>query len=302
MKSIFRSPKARAVIAEWFDRFRAKLPVPTESRTVPTQFGDTHVLVGGPADAPPLVVLHGALASSAHLLGELAPLLERFRVYAVDVIGQSVKSADARPSVTNDDYGRWLVDVLDALALPRASVIGVSWGGFVAIRLAATAPQRIAQLVLVTPAGMVNGLAWKGLTKLAIPMLLYRTFPSERRRDALFQGLLTTHGDDWTPYLGDAFLAYRMDMRVPALARPEELAGLTAPVLVFGADQDLSFPGAALLARARELFPNLAGVELLKECRHCPPTTDEFRRMLAGRIAAFLTAAPAAQAVQAAAG
>jgi len=68
----------------------------------------------------------------------------------------------------------------------------------------------------------------------------------------------------------------------------EEFARFTAPVLVFGGDRDLSVPGPALLARARELFPNLAGAELLEECRHCPPTTDEFRRMRSGRIAAFL--------------
>lgn len=295
MTSIFRSAQARAMIESWFDRFRAKLPAPTESRTVATRFGDTHVLVGGPAGAPPVVVLHGALASSAHVLGELAPLLERFRVHAVDVIGQSVKSADARPSVANDDYGRWLEDVLDGLGLPRASVIGVSWGGFVAIRLAAAAPGRIARLALVVPAGVVNGLAWQGLTKIAIPMLLYRMFPSERRLAAFLRHLLTTPGDDWTPYLGDAFRAYRMDMRVPALARPEELARFTAPVLVFGGDRDLSFPGPALLARARELFPSLAGAELLPECRHCPPTTDAFRRMLAGRIAAFLDEPAAAR-------
>ena len=299
MKSIFRSPQATAVIASWFERFRAKLSAPTESRTVATRFGDTHVLVGGPADAPPVVLLHGALASSAHVLVELAPLLERFRVYAVDVIGQSVKSADARPSVANDDYGRWLEDVLDGLALPRTHVIGVSWGGFVAIRLAAIAPQRIERLALLVPAGVVSGSAWKGLTRIGIPMLLYRMFPSERRLEAFLRNLLTTPGDDWMPYLGDAFRSYRMDMRVPALAKPEELAGLTAPVLVLGADLDLSFPGPALLARARALFPNLAGAELLKDCRHCPPTTDAFRRALAGQIEAFL-AEPAA--VRAAAG
>ena len=56
-----------------------------------TRFGDTHVLVAGPVDAPSLVVLHGAMGSSAHMLGELAPLLAKFRVYSVQVIGQSVR-------------------------------------------------------------------------------------------------------------------------------------------------------------------------------------------------------------------
>ena len=91
---MFKSPAARETIERWHGRFRDQIGSPVESRTVPTSFGATHVLVGGPENAPPLVILHGALASSAHLLVELRDLLKHFRVYAVDVIGQSVKSAD----------------------------------------------------------------------------------------------------------------------------------------------------------------------------------------------------------------
>ncbi|PTL85721.1 alpha/beta fold hydrolase [Vitiosangium sp. GDMCC 1.1324] len=290
MRSAFKGEQAKAVLSQWFDRFRDRIKVPTESRSVKTRFGDTHVLVGGPEGAPPVVLLHGALASSAHVLGELAPLLERFRVHAVDIVGQSVKSADARPSVSNNEYGEWLSDVLDGLSLPRAHVVGVSWGGFVAIRLAAVAPARIDRLVLLVPAGVVNGSSWEGFTKVGIPMMLYRMSPSEQRLKAFVRHMLTTTDDDWVPYLGDALRSYNMDMRVPALATPEELEGLTAPTLVLGADRDVSFPGQRLLARAPELFPSLAGKELIKDCRHCPPTTDDFRRWLSERISGFLLA------------
>lgn len=290
MKSTFRDEQAKAVLLRWFERFRGRLPVPTESRSVKTRLGDTHVLIGGPEGAPPVVLLHGAMASSAHVTAELAPLLERFRVYAVDVVGQSVKSVDTRPSVSNNEYGEWLSDVMNGLSLPRAHVVGVSWGGFVAIRLAAFAPERIQRLVLLVPAGVVNGPAWAGLTRLVLPMMLYRLSPSERRLKAFTRNLLTTTDDDWEPYLADALRAYNVNLQVPALARPEELQALKAPTLVMGADTDWSFPGNQLLARAPELFPTLAGAELLKDCRHCPPTTDAFRRWLSERISGFLLA------------
>jgi len=288
MKStVWKSEAARGVLLEWFDKFRGRLTVPTESRVVATRFGDTHVLVGGPVDGRSVVVLHGALASSAHALVELAPLLARFRVYAVDVVGQSAKSADARPSVANDDYARWLEDVLEGLALARTHVVGVSWGGFVAIRLAAARPARIDRLALLVPAGVVKSPAWAGLTKIGIPMLLYRMFPSPKRLAAFTRNLLTTTDDDWMPYLGDAFRSFNMDMRVPPLATPAELAGFTSPTLVIGADADVSFPGEGLLARARELFPRVDR-ELIPESRHCPPTTDAFRRWLGDRLTSFL--------------
>ncbi len=294
MKPVFKSEEAAKRIGDWYERFRSKLTVPTESRTVPTRFGDTHVLVGGPASAPPVVVVHGAMASSAHLLGELAPLLERYRLYGVDVIGQSVKTPHQRPSVKNNDYGIWLADVLDGLGLDRVRLIAVSWGGFSAIRLAAHAPERIERLALLVPAGIVNGYAWQGITKLAIPMMMNRMFPSEKRFEKFARNLLTTIDDDWLPYMRDAFSSYNMDMRVPALAKPAELAGLQAPVFIVAGDQDVTFPGAKLIARAKELFPNFAGSELIENCKHSPPTTDEFRRWLAGKLDGFFAARAAA--------
>lgn len=286
---MFKNEQARAVVAGWFDRFHARIKTPTVSRHLKTSFGETHVLVGGPEQAPPLVILHGAMASSAHAIHELEPLLQHFRVYAVDVLGQSVKSADHRPSVSNDEYGRWMVEVLDALALPRPHVLGISWGGFVAIRLAAFAPARIERLVLLVPAGMVSGSAWEGFTRMGLPMAMYLAFPSPTRLRKFVANLLTTYDDDWMPYLGDAFRSYNMNMKLPKVAQPEELKGLTAPTLVIAAEKDVSFPGSAVVERAAQLFPALQGAELIPDCNHCPPTTDTFRAWLSSRITTFLT-------------
>jgi pimeloyl-ACP methyl ester carboxylesterase len=296
MTPVFRSEAAAAKMLEWYERFRARLPVATESRSVPTPFGDTHVLVGGPVDAPPLVVVHGAMASSAHVMVELAPLFARYRVYAVDVIGQSVKTPHARPSVKTNEYGIWLAAVLAGLGLARVAIVAVSWGGFAAIRLAAHAPERIERLALLVPAGIVNGYAWQGITKLMLPMMLWRMFPSEQRFAKLARHLLTTTDDDWLPYLHDAFRSFRMDMRVPMLAKPEELTAFTAPVLVIAGDSDISFPGAKLAARSRALFQGLADVIVIENCKHSPPTTDEFRSWLGARLAAFFDGAAVAAA------
>jgi pimeloyl-ACP methyl ester carboxylesterase len=288
MTTIFRDEAARATMEAAYERFRARVPE-TTSRTVPTRFGDTHVLVAGPADAPPLVILHGALASSAHLMGEMGPLRDRFRVYAVDVIGQSVKSADVRLDLDGPAYAEWLVDVLDALGLARPHFYGVSWGGFVARKLAEHAPDRIDRLVLGVPAGFVTGPAWKGFTEILLPLALYRAFPSEARLRRFTRALVTTHDDVWVPYLGEAFRSYKLDIRVPPLAQPGSLAGFTRPTLVFGASDDLSFPGAALLARVKAIIPH-AETELLEGCRHAPPSDEAFQRRMADRITRFLMA------------
>ncbi len=288
MTSTFKSEEGRLRLEARAQRLREGLAHPTESLQLTTSWGRTHVLTAGPPDAPPAVLLHGALANSALLLRELEGLVPRFRVHAVDVVGQSPLSADARPSVTNNDYGRWLEEVLDGLGLASAHVVAVSWGGFVAIRLAAHAPERIRTLALLVPAGVV-GSPLSSHIRMGWPMTRYLLAPTPATLDALMARLLTTPEEEWTGYLADAFLTFNLrTMRVPALARTRELAGFQAPTFVLGADQDLSFPGEALIRRARELFPNLVDTELLRGSRHSPPTTPEFREWLAERLTRFI--------------
>jgi hypothetical protein len=185
MTTLFKTEKGKHIILGWYERFRAKLTVPTETRTVTTRFGDTHVLVGGPAAAPPVVLVQGALASSAHLLVELAALLEQFRVYAVDVVGQSVKSAEPRISVANNDHGLWLTDVLDQLGLARPHLVGVSWGGCASIRLGSSSqphragwqPGRWCTSADSTPSALAARFVEHGA---AVPWLSVRTLAGSR--------------------------------------------------------------------------------------------------------------------------
>jgi 2-hydroxy-6-oxonona-2,4-dienedioate hydrolase len=286
--TIFRTPEGKAALVAWHERFRARIERPTQSRILQTRFGATHALFCGPEDAPPIVLLHGAMASSAHALLEVASLADRFRVIALDVIGQSPLSAEVRPEVNGPAYGEWALDCLDALDLQTVRLLGVSWGGMIALRTAALAPERILKLSLVVPAALVQGPGLEALRKIALPMMLYRAFPSQARLERFLRPLLTTFDPDWVAYMGDAFRFYKLDFRPPRLLRDGEMAALQAPVQVFGAEQDLSFPGKALLARAKVVFPHLACSELLLGAKHAPSCEPAARRQLADSIAAFM--------------
>ena len=99
--------------------------------------------------------------------------------------------------------------------------------------------------------------------------------------------LFTGWDEEWGRYMGDAVRDFRLDLRIPPLARQDQFRNFAAPTLVFGADEDVSFPGGKLVARVKELIPH-AETELVAGCKHGPPTTDEFRGWLAGRVARFL--------------
>jgi len=285
-RTVWRDEAARGRLEAWYERFRARVPGPVEDGIVPTRHGPSHVLIAGPADAPPLVCLHAMRTGAAHLMSELGPLTARFRLIAPDLPGHSVRGPQVRLSLLDDSYARWLFDVLDVVGLGTVDLFGVSFGGFVARLAAVTAPARVRRLALLVPAGIANGSHWKGLTKMALPLLRYRMWRSERNLQRLLAPLLTTWDADWARFMGEGVRDMPFDLRIPPLATDEELRKLTMSVLVLGAADDISFPGDAVVRRVKAFVPH-ADAEVIAGCKHCPPTTPEFRTWLAGRLTAF---------------
>ena len=283
--TLFHSVEDRERMREASRSFLAEVPGMVEARYLDTRWGQTRVLVTGPADGVPLVVLHGAMASASHVLPELGPLLDHCRVYALDVLGQSPWSEDRKL----DDYGGWLGEVTTALGLSRFALLGVSWGGMVALRAALAVADRLTHLVLVVPVGVVTGSVWAGLRDGAWPVMSYRWRPTAARLERIVATQFTTRHAAWERYLGDALLAYRLDFQVPRLGSGDGWDRIGCPVLAFGAELDVHSPGEALLRRLQEWFPQ-AETEFLQGSRHCPPLTAEFRNFLGGRILRFLDA------------
>ena len=95
--SAFKTPDGEAAFLEAYDAAMKLWPVPYEEMDIPTQFGMTHVVVSGPKDAPPLVLLHGYWATSTMWAPNIADFSKDYRVYTVDVMGQPSKSMPAEP-------------------------------------------------------------------------------------------------------------------------------------------------------------------------------------------------------------
>jgi len=93
--SAFKTPEGEAAFLAAYDAAMKSWPVPYEETDVPTPFGMTHVVVSGPKDAPPLVLLHGYWATSTMWAPNIADFSKDYRVYAVDVMGQPSKSIPA---------------------------------------------------------------------------------------------------------------------------------------------------------------------------------------------------------------
>ena len=123
----------------------------TEFRRVPLSTGVTlNVALAGPADAPPVILLHGFPESHRTWRG-LAPLLqERFRLVMPDQRGFAASDAPQdRSDYTTDKIVADLFSLADALGIERFSLVGHDWGGAVAWAAAIKGDPRVERLAIV---------------------------------------------------------------------------------------------------------------------------------------------------------
>ena len=110
------------------------------------------------ADAPVVLCLHGLMRNSRDF-EDLAPhLATRYRVIVPDVRGRGLSARD--PNFSNYQIPVYINDLLRlaaGLGVPRASIIGTSMGGLMAMVLAARQPQLVARIVLNDVGPEVDG-------------------------------------------------------------------------------------------------------------------------------------------------
>lgn len=283
--SIYRSPEAQAGIADLYRRAREALSFATESRTVPTRFGETHVLLAGPPDGAPIVLFGGGNVVGPLTLGWFAPLVDRFRVIAPDTIGQPGLSAGRRVSGSDHSLGEWALDVLDAMKLAAPGAIGVSYGAGVLLRLAGLQPARISRAALVVPSGITSS-PLRAMLRLAASYGLYRLRPSRARAAAVTSLLANGPAEDlMVESVERSFGGTKLETEMPRLAEAEDLAEFRSPVMVVGAEHDALFPPGRVLSAARALFPNLSSATILTGSGHIP--SPEAADRLSAKLAAF---------------
>ncbi len=125
-----------------------------EERSLDVDGGRVRYLVGG--EGPPLVLIHG-LGGSATNWCELAPLLaERRRVVIPNLPGHGGSDRLEEPEGLGP-YADRVAGVMEHEGAMPAPVVGHSFGGLVALRLALSRPDAVSALVLAASAGLSTG-------------------------------------------------------------------------------------------------------------------------------------------------
>lgn len=105
----------------------------------------------------PVLLVHGSgpgVSAWANWRLVLPGLARQFRVIAPDIVGFGYTEVPSGYDFTLAQWRQHLIGLLDALRLDRVSIVGNSFGGALALSVAASAPQRVERLVLMGSAGV----------------------------------------------------------------------------------------------------------------------------------------------------
>jgi pimeloyl-ACP methyl ester carboxylesterase len=261
--SIYKSTAGERAIQAFYEGVLAQWPVPHEKRYVPTTLGDTFVVASGAASAPPLVLLHGSSTNSAAWMGDVPEYSPHYRAYAVDIPGEPGKSVQTRPSLKGEGYVGWLDDLLMALGVDEAAVVGVSLGGWIALQYAIARPERVSRLALLCPGGVtVPRMSWM-LRLIALSLLgewgaaaikraMFRDVPVSAEVEA-FMELVQAH--------------YNPRIEAPPVFTDQELEKVRMPTLLVAGEKDMAYNSAKTAARMEKLLPHFQAI-LLPEAGH----------------------------------
>jgi pimeloyl-ACP methyl ester carboxylesterase len=102
---------------------------------------------------PPVVLIHGMLNSSSHWRSVALSLAREYTVIAPDLIGHG-DSAAPRGDYSLGAHAASIRDLLAAIGVDRATIVGHSLGGGVAMQFFYQFPQRVERLVLISSGGL----------------------------------------------------------------------------------------------------------------------------------------------------
>src|SRR6185295_14301509 len=102
---------------------------------------------------PPVVLIHGMVNSSRHWEAVALRLAADYTVIAPDLIGHG-DSATPRGDYSLGAHAAVIRDLLAVIGVERASLVGHSLGGGVAMQFFYQFPQRVERLALVSSGGL----------------------------------------------------------------------------------------------------------------------------------------------------
>ncbi|KAJ8439756.1 hypothetical protein Cgig2_009580 [Carnegiea gigantea] len=249
-------------------------------------------------EGPPIVLIHGFGASAFHWRYNIPELSKRYKVYAVDLLGFGW----SEKAIIEYDSMVWMdqvVDFLKEVVKEPAVVVGNSLGGFTALAVAASLPEKVTGVVLLNSAGqfgdanpkaaesednpfqkfilkplkeafqriVLGFLFWQAKQPARIVSVLKSVYINSSNVDDYLVESITQPASD--PKAGEVY--YRLMTRFMSNQRKYTLdsllSKLSCPLLLIWGDLD-PWVGPTKAVKIKEFYPNTTLVNL--QAGHCP--------------------------------
>jgi 3-oxoadipate enol-lactonase len=264
----------------------------TVSHMIASPVGDLHAAVSGAGAA---VIFWPSLFIDGEMwCDQVAGLEQHFQCIVLDPPGQGRSQRLAR-RVSLDECGDALIAVMQHFGLEEAQIVGCSWGGMVAINVAARFPDRVVSAVIANSSARAPALYDRIQVAFLAPILNVFGFIAPIRA-TIIRGFFSAGAPRKRPELGariKAALARQTPSSIVYTAKSilagragqtAMLAQISCPVLVLGGERDSIFPPI----HSQEISAGIRGAELvlLNGIGHLAPIeaagalTDHLKRFL----------------------
>lgn len=258
---LFKSKEHESNFINAYENTLSLWPVAYESIYVDTGYGSTHILVSGPADGKPLILLNGFGFGATMWYPNLQTLSTVYRVYAVDVIGEFNKSKVNKHFLQKADYAVWITQLLDQLGIETAHFIGHSNGGWHALNFSMHEQHRVSSLVLLAPAASFTpftkqfGIRLLGAnmlrTRIVIIDFCAKWFIAKENRSNVSEYLYEQF------YHGIKGFSWKYKILIPSVFSDEDLKKINVPTLLMIGDREVIYNHKRAITRAAQLIPHI---------------------------------------------
>lgn len=240
-----------------------------------------------------LVFSHGLLWSTELFAPQIAALRARYRCIAWDHRGQGDSASDHRECIGMELLAQDAIALLAKLVIGPVHFVGLSMGGFIAMRIAARRPELIAKLILIETtmdsepienvpryrllARVTRAIGPRIIAKRVAPIMFGRSILADASRATELRhylSVMTSRRDIWRAVNGV----------IDRAGISDEVARIVAPTLVIVGDEDV----ATTPAKAEQLANAIGRARLVRVSGAGHSSTVEAPGAVTAALEAFL--------------
>lgn len=268
MHSFFKNTESKKEVLNLYYKKLDALHVNVDFITVETSFGDTNIITTKNSNLTPLVLVHGLYSCAPIALEKFKGLTHKFKIYAIDILGQPNISDEVRLQPTSNDYGKWMYEIISRLQLFKVYLVGCSLGGYIAYKTLAYEESRIAKAFLISPTGFVKCNFIKVFFTIYVPLKLYQ-WKKKSKQLGVIENVLSTEKDAFRfNFLSKLILNYQLSFLPLIRVKQKEAKQIITPIYMFAAEKDVFVPGNKLIEKAKKILPSLEEIILFKHAKN----------------------------------